>query len=62
VPKPNYHHARRERERVRKARKQEKLQRRAAREATPTAIAGAVVTAAEPIAAEEAQRPAQVGE
>lgn len=39
MPKPNYVHARREKERVRKARQQEKLQRRSGRqfESTPGA-------------------------
>jgi len=32
MAKPNYHHARREKERVRKARQQEKLQRRTGRD------------------------------
>jgi hypothetical protein len=39
MAKPNYHHARQQRERVRKARQQEKLQRRAARDSAPTASA-----------------------
>jgi hypothetical protein len=54
VPKPNYQHARRERERIRKARKQEKLQRRTEREPTTTTAAGPEVSAAEPIGADAA--------
>jgi hypothetical protein len=37
MPKPNYLHARREKERVRKARQQEKLQRRSGRQLESTA-------------------------
>ena len=36
MAKPNYHHARQQRERARKARQQEKLQRRTARDSAPT--------------------------
>lgn len=37
VAKPNYHYARREKERVRKARQQEKLQRRSGRDSASAA-------------------------
>jgi len=50
MPRPNYHHARREKERVRKARQQEKMQRRTGRESASPAIApqtDAPVTTAE---------------
>jgi len=39
MPKPNYVHARREKERVRKARQQEKLQRRSGRQLESTSDA-----------------------
>ncbi len=39
MPKPNYIHARREKERVRKARQQEKLQRRSGRQFESTSDA-----------------------
>jgi hypothetical protein len=39
VPKPNYHHARKQRELAKKTRQQEKLQRRSARPSEPGAIA-----------------------
>jgi len=51
MAKPNYHHARQQRERARKARQQEKLQRRTAHDAEPTANSqpnAATVTPAEP--------------
>jgi hypothetical protein len=35
VPKPNYHHAKKQKELARKARKQEKEQRKSARLSTP---------------------------
>jgi hypothetical protein len=40
VPKPNYHHAKKQKELARKARKQEKEQRKTARLNTPEDAAG----------------------
>jgi hypothetical protein len=56
MAKANYHHARRERERVRKARQQAKLQRRTARDSAPTTSppqTGARVTTTESAEASE---------
>src|ERR1700727_929831 len=52
VPKPNYHHAKKQKELARKARKQEKEQRKSARSSSPQeAAAGAPAEAGENTAA-----------
>ncbi len=53
MPKPNYHHAKKQKELARKARKQEKEQRKSARLNTPeetAALGGPGVEGAEPAA------------
>ncbi len=44
MPKPNYHHAKKQKELARKARKQEKEQRKSARAGTPEEAAAEGVT------------------
>jgi hypothetical protein len=44
VPKPNYHHAKKQKELARKARKQEKEQRKSARLNTPEETAASSAT------------------
>jgi hypothetical protein len=56
MPKPNYIHARREKERVRKARQQEKLQRRSGRQFESTSDAP---QAGQPTTAVESDNAAQ---
>jgi hypothetical protein len=51
VPKPNYHHAKKQKELARKARKQEKEQRKSARLSSPEETAAAPAEAGENTAA-----------
>jgi hypothetical protein len=59
MPKPNYVHARREKERVRKARQQEKLQRRSGRQFESTSGAPQADQPATTIESDNAAQPPQ---